>query len=166
MRRSMSLRAHHLLLLLCLSACPRTVEDAPVTEIRSEEFVSSALEARLDVAADRARARGFSSEEGVWRGFIVHRGSDVHEVSLQSGACHLFVAAGSEAIEAFDLVVYDSTGSEAARSSGSPAVRICPSQSGVYFVALRTTGSGLFSVRRFQGPSGLDLRLDDLTGEE
>lgn len=161
---SMSLRA--LFLTCALASCTETPQSVPVVPEVSEEFLSPALEAQLDVAAERARARGFTAEEGIWRGFIVHRGSDVHEVSLQSGACHLFVAAGSEAIEAFDLVVYDSTGSEATRSAGAPALRICPSQSGVYFVALRTTGSGLFSVRRFQGPSGLDLRLDDLTGEE
>lgn len=154
------------LLTLGLSGCPEVVDEPVEVEITNEEFVSTALEERLDVAAERARARGFSPEEGVWRGFIVNRGSAVHEVSLQSGACHLFVAAGSEAIEAFDMVVYDSTGSEASRSSGTPALRICPSQSGVYFVALRATGSGLYSVRRFQGPAGLDLRLDDLTGDE
>ena len=151
-----------MMLLVC--ACRQPAE--PGEEIRAEEFASDELEGRLDSASDQVTARGFTMVEDMWRGFLIDRGTSVHEVELRSGRCHVFVAVGSEAIESFDITVFDSDGSEAHQSDGVNAIRFCAPQSGVYFVTLSPTGSGLFSVRLFSGPPGLDARLDDLaTGE-
>ncbi|MEM6958877.1 MAG: hypothetical protein AAF645_24560, partial [Myxococcota bacterium] len=149
------------LLLLCLCSCAseRAVEieadgDAP------PGFVSGELEARLEEADGRLRARGLSEETFAWRGFLIDGDADARELELQRGACHAFVAAVSSGISEIDLVLHDSEGIERARGSGT--LRLCANESGVHFLSVRAAGSGLFSVRRYVGPTGLDVRLDDV----
>ncbi len=148
------------------SACGEPeVEVAPEPEV-PVAFFSEVLETDLQAVAQRVEARGFREvEAAAWRGFLVDRTTEVEELEMRANACHVFVAAGSEAIEAFEMRVFDSEGREVALNVGH-ALRFCPAQSGLYFLGLRAQGSGLFSLRRFRGPTGLDLRLDDLNAQD
>ncbi|MCZ7684853.1 MAG: hypothetical protein M5U28_41200 [Sandaracinaceae bacterium] len=43
---------------------------------------------------------------------------------------------------------------------------LLPSQSGTYYVAAHASaGSGIFEVRAFRGPTGLEIRMDDIFRE-
>ena len=145
-----------------LVGCPEPPVQETVEPSEEETpFVSLELDQRLDAAAAGARERGFTAQSGEpWRGFIVDGGTEVQELDLRSGRCHAFIVVGSSAIENLRMTLHDSEGVELLRADGG--LQHCPSQSGVYFLALRSTGSGLFAARRFEGPAGLDLRLEDL----
>ncbi len=134
---------------------------------RAAAFRSDAVEADLERAAAVVRTRGFTDlGDTPWRGFLVDRGAAVDEVRMGHGSCYVVVAAVSPAMRDLSIALYDSDGGEVAQSApGTRALRYCPPQTGTYFVALRAEGSGLFAVRRFEGPTGLDVRLDDLVGE-
>lgn len=134
---------------------------------RAAEFRSEAVETELERAAAVVRTRGFTDlGETPWRGFLVDRGAAVDEARMERGSCYVVFAAVSAAMRDLTIALYDSDGGEVAQSApGTRALRYCPPQTGTYFLALRADGSGLFAVRRFEGPTGLDIRLDDLVGE-
>ena len=153
-------------IVLLLAACDGGARAEEVQAVRAEDFRSEELDRALEEASEVVRTRGFTLQGDPWRGFLVDRGTSVKEVSLRSGVCYAVVAVGSAALERIDVTVYDSDGAETARSGPQvSALRVCPPQSGIYFVAMRASGSGLFAARRFQGPAGLDIRLDDLAAE-
>jgi hypothetical protein len=110
--------------------------------------------------------RGFSTDGEEWRGFLVEQGSAADEASLRAGTCYVILGAGSEALRELDLRIYDSDGTEVARDADTgpgAAILYCPPHVGTYYrAALATSGTGLFAVRRYAGPTGLDVRLDDL----
>ncbi len=85
---------------------------------------------------------------------------------MRTGRCYVVMAMGSSALRELDLRVHDGEGNEVAQDSRDgafSALRYCPPQSGMYFVVAKAMeGSGLFSVRRFRGPTGLEIRLDDV----
>lgn len=145
------------------SACDGDASADPPAR-RAAEFRSPAVEAELERAATVVRTRGFTDVDGTpWRGFLVDRGAAVDELRLRRGSCYVVLAAVSAAMEDLTIALYDSDGGEVAHSApGTRALRYCPPQTGTYFVALRAEGSGLFAVARFEGPTGLDIRLDDL----
>lgn len=149
-----------------LGACTGAEAEEPIR--RAAEFRSDVVEQRLDRDSDLIRARGFADQvENPWRGFLVDGGAAVDQARFRSGNCYVVLAAASAGIEAMRLGVYDSDGSEVARSEEQRrALRYCPPQTGTYFVAVRVTGSGLFAVRRFEGPTGLEVVLDDLGGAD
>ena len=142
---------------------------------RAEEFRSERVEAMLEGASRVVRTRGFASEgvswpglaEGadVWRGFLLEQGSEVRAIAMRSGSCYVVVAVGSSALRELDLRVFDGDGAEVARDAEpgpAAALRFCPAQSGGYFVAPRAAaGSGLFAVRAFRGPAGLEWSVSD-----
>jgi hypothetical protein len=147
--------------------CNENVEaDEPEDVRRAEEFVSEEVRAVLD-AADRAvETRGFSRSGDEWRGFLVEHETLVHEAPLRAGSCTIVVGVGSRALVELDLRLYDSDGSavaeDATRGNGS-ALRYCPPHTGMHYLAvLATAGDGLYAARRFDGPTGLDVPVDDL----
>lgn len=153
-------------LVVLLVACDGGAQAEEVQSIRAADFQSAELDRGLEEASEVVRTRGFTIQGDPWRGFLVDRGTSVEEVSLRNGVCYVVVAVGSPALQRIELTVYDSDGAETARSGPQvTALRVCPPQSGIYFIAMRASGSGLFAARRFQGPAGLDIRLDDLAAE-
>lgn len=149
---------------LATTACggePAAEAEPPVR--RAAEYRSERLEVALEAASEVVRARGFHDDEGAaLRGFLVDRGSATDAESLRSGNCYVIVAVASSAVRSLEVALYDSDGAAVARSGLTPALHYCPPTSGTYFVAARATGSGLFALRVFEGPTGIDVRLDDL----
>jgi hypothetical protein len=139
------------------------VREAP----RAAELRSSAVQAALLEAGRVLRTRGFAPVGDEQRGFVVSRGSLVQTAPLRSGSCYVAVGAGSTAVASLELTLHDSEGTpvaEAPRSSGArPALRFCPPQSGTFYLAARAAiGSGIVGLRMFEGPGGLEVRVDDL----
>ena len=137
---------------------------------RAAEFRSARIEEALDGASEVVQTRGFSPlERGASRGFLVESATDVREESMRSGTCYVVLAAASAEMRELDVRIYDSGGVEVvgdASEGAQAALRFCPSQSGTYFVAVRAAaGAGLFEVRTFRGPTGLEIRTDDLFRE-
>jgi len=136
--------------------------DAP----RASEFRSATVTAAIEAASEVVRTRGFASADDATRGFLVENAADARERPMRSGTCYVVLAAGSSAIRELDLRIYDSDGSEVVSDGDAgphAALRFCPTQSGTYYVTARAAaGSGLYEVRTFRGPTGLEIRTDDL----
>jgi hypothetical protein len=152
-----------------LGACDDEIvaEPAPSPR-RASEYRSERLVPVLEAADEHVRTRGFAPEGDEWRGFLVDQGSAVDEVALEAGACYVWIGAASTALVELSLRTYDSDGAEVAQDAhpgATAALHFCPAHAGTYYVgALATRGTGLFAVRRYAGPTGLDLQLDDLFG--
>jgi hypothetical protein len=156
--------------LALLTACGQAVgeelaatdEDAP----RAADYRSTSVQDAIEGAADIVRTRGFAAVGEPRRGFLVDHSSDVEEQPMRAGTCYLVLAAASSAMRELDLRVFDSDGGEVvtdATNGPTAALRFCPSQSGTYFVTVSASaGSGLYELRSFRGPTGLDVRIDDL----
>ncbi|MEM9074532.1 MAG: hypothetical protein AAGE52_38915 [Myxococcota bacterium] len=134
---------------------------------QAAEFHSETVESALESAAAVVRTRGFTEKaEEPWRGFLVDRGASVDEVRLRRGNCYVVLGATTPGVRSLTVTLHDSDGGEVARSGpAAGAVRYCPPRGGTYFVAVHADGSGLFAVRWFEGPTGLEIRLDDLIAE-
>lgn len=143
-----------------------TVEPEPP---RAAEYRSARVEEAVDAASEVVRTRGFSTRDDAFRGFLVEHAADVREKPMRSGTCYVVLAAGSSAIRELDVRIYDSDGVEAVQDGDDgpmAALRFCPAQSGIYYVTVRASaGSGLYEVRTFRGPTGLDIRTDDIFRE-
>jgi hypothetical protein len=133
------------------------------------DFRSPHVQATLDHAARLLRTRGYTPDGTESRSFVVQHGTQVAPAPLRTGNCYVLVAAGSRAIGSLELAVYDGEGAKVAEpvgadaAHGHAALRFCPPQSGGYWATVRAVdGSGLVALRRFRGPTGLELRLDDL----
>src|SRR5690606_29977201 len=115
------------------------------------------------------QTRGFAPTGEDWRGFLVQHASDVRELPMRSGTCYVGLAAASSAVRELSLRVFDSDGGEVmSEDVRGPAASLlfCPSQSGTYYLAVSASaGNGLFEVRAFRGPTGLDIRIDDVFRE-
>lgn len=158
------------MLALALSACGEASGDAPEPpEERAAEYRSSSVQQAMDAAASLVRTRGFAGTGEEWRGFLVDHASDVRELPMRSGTCYVVIGAASSAVRELNLRVFDSDGGEVVHDSTSgalAALRFCPSQSGTYYVAAHASaGSGVFEVRAFRGPTGLEIRIDDIFRE-
>ena len=133
------------------------------------EFRSEDVDRSLAAADVVMRTRGYTPEWDVRRGFLVERDSEVIEISLAVDACYVATAAGSAAMDNIDLRIFSSGGSEAARDTttgAQTAAAYCPPHPGVHYLAVQAeSGTGLFGVQLFRGPSGLDMRLDDVFGD-
>lgn len=149
-----------------LSGCDPAEAEEPEPPRRADEFRSDNVTEALDRAGTILQTRGLSPEGDPWRGFLVDQGSEVTEVSLSAGSCYVVVAAGSTSLRELDLRLFDGDGTEVAQDGQvgpGTALRYCPPHSGTHYVAaLATAGTGLFGVRRYQGPTGLEVRTDDL----
>ncbi len=157
-------------LLAPLAGCGRGSEPAPApSPPRAEEFRSPGVQQAMDSASALVRTRGFAALDEEWRGFLVDHASDVREVPMRSGTCYVVLAAGSSAVRQLNLRVFDSDGGEVVDDGTTgplAALRFCPSQTGTYYVAVHASaGSGLFEVRTFRGPTGLEIRMDDVFRE-
>lgn len=146
----------------CDGAENRSVEPAP----EARAYRSPAVDATLEEATEVVRTRGFTQEGDDWRGFVVQRNTEVTEVPLRTGSCYVVLVAGSGALQEVSVRLFDSDGGEVARDAHpgpATALHHCPPQSGTYYLGVRaTSGNGLFAVRHFRGPTGLDVRLDDI----
>ncbi|GAB4204346.1 MAG: hypothetical protein OHK0013_19190 [Sandaracinaceae bacterium] len=133
---------------------------------RADAFVSSQVAAALGQMGRAATTRGFTRDGVEHRGFLVERGPDVREASLRSGSCYLFVAAASEAVRELEITLYHGDGTEVGRDDATgrlAAFHHCPAQSGVFYLGVQATaGNGLFGLRTFRGPNGLDVRTADI----
>ncbi len=133
------------------------------------DFRSSRVSRAMDAASEIVRTRGFAAYGDQWRGFLVDHASDVRELAMRSGTCHVVLAGASAEVRELNLRVFDSEGSEVVHDATSgplAALRFCPHQSGTYYLAVQVSaGSGLFEVRAFRGPTGLDIRMDDVFRE-
>lgn len=177
-------------LLLCgltLLGCDRressVTPEPDVTGAPPVAFRSEALESELDRVTRLMRTRGYepvtswgasSQDDGVvttsaqsWRGFLAHNADEVQATRLKMGACEMFLVVGSSALRALDVRIYDSEGERVAEAGGAQQVALpyCPEHSGTYFVALGVAdGAGLFSVRQFRGPTGIEVGPGELFG--
>lgn len=171
------MRVSHVLVTgLVLAACGRAPSAAPAPSEDDEgaprsaaEFRSSRVQAAMDAASALVRTRGFAVMGDEWRGFLVERSSEVREMPMRSGTCYVGLAAASAGMREMSLRIFDSDGGEVASDATSgplAALRFCPSESGTYYVAVSaSSGSGLFEVRTFRGPTGLEIRMDDVFRE-
>ena len=153
--------------LVALLGCDGAAAEEPTpAPPRADEFHSERLEQVLDTAGRMVRTRGFERSGEDARGFLVDRDSRVREVAMKAGTCYVMLGAASAALRELDLRVYDADGGEVAQdgqTGARAAVRYCPAQSGTYYLAVRASaGSGLYAVRKYAGPTGLDIRLDDV----
>jgi hypothetical protein len=154
-------------LLGLVAACER-VEAAGAEEPlpRADQFRSPVVDRSLDGASEVVRTRGFSQEGEDRRTFLVHRSTDVSESLLSADECYVVVAVGSAALRQLELRLFDGEGREVARPSpGGPSAALhhCAPQPGTHYLSVRAAaGSGLVAVRWFRGPTGLEVRLDDL----
>lgn len=149
------------------SACEKTASrKAPPAPTPARDFRSAPVDKAIDAASKLVRTRGFTRDGRDWRGFAVQHETQIMELPMQAGTCYVIIAAGSSALQELDLRVFDGDGAEVVtdnQSGGHAAVHYCPPQSGTDYIGVRaTTGNGLFAVRRFRGPTGLDVRVDDL----
>ncbi len=158
-------------LALALLGCGerRDAGEAEQDRPRAAEFRSSRVSRAMDAASEIVRTRGFAPDGEEWRGFLVDHASDVRELAMRAGTCHVVLAGASVEVRELNLRVFDSEGSEVVHDATSgplAALRFCPHQSGTYYVAVRASaGSGLFEVRSFRGPTGLEIRIDDVFRE-
>ena len=151
-----------------LVGCDEDAVAAPPAE-RAADFRADAVNRSLEAASAVVRTRGFAAGGDPWRGFLVEHQAGVEEAPMRAGTCTVVLAAASAALRELHLGIYDADGATVAEAKGPgrAAARYCPSQSGTYYVAVRAAaGNGLFQVRRFRGPTGLDVRLDDVFREE
>lgn len=152
-----------------LAACGQASREAPPDPPRAAEFRSPAVQQAIEAASAVVQTRGFATLGEEWRGFLVDHASDVRAVPMRSGTCYVALAAASSAVRELNLRVFDSDGGEVVHDGTSgplAALRFCPSQSGTYYVAVHaSSGSGLFEVRTFRGPTGLEIRIDDVFRE-
>ncbi|MBK8169217.1 MAG: hypothetical protein IPK60_02595 [Sandaracinaceae bacterium] len=156
------------LLVACSSSAAKERSEEERAQSAPPPFSSQHLDDELARAAEAMRTRGFSDDGTAVRGFVVEHAAHVTEAPLRTSACYVVVATSSSALRALSLEIFDSEGLAVANSEAiSPrvALRYCPAQSGTYYVSARAaTGSGLFALRRFRGPTGIAVRLDDLFG--
>jgi hypothetical protein len=158
------------LVFVLAAACGDNVEAAPgVAPPRlASQFQSSEVDASLAGAETIAATRGFSRDGADFRGFLVDHGSIVDEVELEPRRCYVVIAGATQGVGELDMHLYGSDGSElvADRHVGRrAAIGYCPPHPGTFYLAARATeGAGLFAIRRYVGPSGLDVRVDDLFG--
>lgn len=159
------------LLLLGLIGCDQAAgeSDPRGDEPRAAEYRSRRVERAVDGAAEVVETRGFAAAGERWRGFLVEHGSDVREEPMRAGTCYVVLAASSTSVRELTLRVFDSDGGAVVADADTgplAALRFCPAQSGTYYVAVQAAlGSGLFEVRTFRGPTGLEIRIDDLFRE-
>lgn len=160
--------------MLVLAGCGQATEtDAPEPPAeqapRAAEFRSARVHEAVEAASDIVQTRGFSAVGESWRGFLVDHDSDVRAQSMRAGTCYLALASASSAMRELNLRVFDSDGGEVVQDGTDGAIaalRFCPAQSGTYYLAVHASaGSGLFEVRTFRGPTGLEVRIDDLFRE-
>lgn len=168
----------HTLLLLGLAAAagaaacdasPASGKTSAREAPRAAELRSAPVRAAIDTAARALRTRGYSPSGEERRGFVVERASLVDELQMQSGSCYVAIGAASVALTGLELALHDSDGAPVALDEGGtdarPSLRFCPPHSGTYYLAARSVaGSGIVALRVFEGPSGLDVRVDDLFG--
>jgi hypothetical protein len=148
----------------CASSEPSV--EAEAAQVEPEEFVSPALEAQMAAVAAAIEQRGFASAGEPSRAFLVEGDALVDPTSLPTERCHVFVALGSQALREVSLGVFDSGGTELVTARGTAptvALRYCPDLPGTHYVAIRAlAGDGLVVARRFEGPSGIVIDLEDL----
>ena len=155
--------------LAACEAAPARGRSAMREAPRAAELRSTVVQEALRTAGQVLRTRGFAPVGDEQRGFVVTRGALVHAQPMRSGSCYVAIGAGSAALTSVDLTLHDSDGApvaEAARPSGArPALRFCPPQSGTFYLAARAVnGSGIVALRSFEGPGGLEVRVDDVFG--
>lgn len=166
------MRCLALSLILLAGACeePRVAAapsgDAPP---RAAEFRSPSVARAVDAASEVVQTRGFAAQSDDARGFLVEHATEARETPMRSGTCYVAVAAGSSAMRELDLRIYDADGVEVASDTNDgarAALLFCPTQTGTYYLTTRASaGSGLYQLRTFRGPTGLDIRTDDLFRE-
>ena len=162
-------RSVMLLAVLALCGCDSTESVADLVEpepVRAADFQSTRVAQAVEAASGVVQTRGFATRNDAVRGFLVEHTADVREKSMHSGTCYVALAAASAAMRELDLRIYDSEGADVVSDSDdgpTAALRFCPTQTGTYYVTVRASaGSGLYEVRTFEGPTGLDIRTDDL----
>lgn len=154
---------------LACDASPASGKGATREAPRAAELRSAVVRGAIDTATRALRTRGYSATGEELRGFVVERASLVEELPMRSGSCYVAIGAGSAALTSLELALHDSDGAPVAQEDGlldaRAALRFCPPHSGTYYLAARSAaGNGIVALRVFEGPSGLDVRVDDLFG--
>lgn len=153
-----------------LVACDADPPPAPVEEgpepTTAADYRSSQVERAMREASEVLRTRGFAEMGTPRRGFLVEQAADVSEQAMRAGTCYVLLAAASTAMRELTIRVFDSDGGEVVQDTTTgprAALRYCPAQSGTHFAtAEASAGTGLFELRWFRGPTGLEIRIDDL----
>lgn len=153
---------------LLVAGCPPAAEDpdAGGGGALDAPVVPRGVELALDAAERTLRTRGLTRRAGQPSGFLLERRAQVATLPIRAGRCYTFVAAASPGIEDLDVLVFDAEGAQVAYDtarSGHAATRLCPPQTGTYYVAVRAAvGNGVFALRWFEGASGTGGALDDV----
>lgn len=161
-----------LLIALLLAGCGEDTDAQASVDpepTRADEYRSARVAEAMEAASEIVQTRGFATMDDAWRGFLVEHAAEVRERPMRSGTCYVVLAAGSAAMRELNVRIFDSDGGEVVQDATDgprAAVRFCPSQSGTYYVTVRASaGSGLIEARTFRGPTGLQIRVDDLFRE-
>ena len=145
-----------------------STQNAPALpkEPRADEYQSPFLAAELERITRDLSTRGFTRDGAENRGFLAAPSTVAREQALHAGGCYVAVIVGTKAIGELDARMFDINGAEVATSNleGPHATfDYCPSQSGTYYVTVRAKqGAGLYEMRLFHGPSGVESRSEDL----
>jgi hypothetical protein len=120
---------------------------------------SAALEARLAVAREPLRARGFVQQGATTVGTLAEGEGLQRTEPLDVEHCYAVVAAASDGLADVDLFVYDAQGAEIARDIGqdaAPALEVCPLEGGPHTVEVRAfSGAGGVALAVLSGPATL-----------
>ncbi len=144
---------------------PASAPEEP-DESSAADYRSAPVERAMQEASEVLRTRGFEEMGVPRRGFLVEQAADVSEQAMRAGTCYVLLAAATTAMRELTIRVFDSDGGEVVQDTTTgprAALRYCPAQSGTHFAtAEASAGTGLFELRWFRGPTGLEIRIDDL----
>lgn len=136
---------------------------------------TAGVEARLNMAREPLRARGFVPQGVATFGTLAEGGALRHVEVLTLDHCYALVAAASDGLTDVDLFVYDTQGAEIARDIGrdaAPALQFCPLEAGPHTVEVRAfSGTGAVALAVLSGspeapsPVGEDAARGDPTSD-
>ncbi len=160
-------------LFLCLAmhaGCkPAQSKETPLQDTRAVEFFSAKVNQRLERLNKALRTRGFTELNEPWRGFLVEQVPSVRELRLKARRCYVVAAVTSDGVQTVQIWLMDSEGADAMHGVSAhrgAGLRYCPTQSGTFYVVTRSSvGHGLVAEQVFFGPTGLEVDLAALFGE-
>ncbi len=118
---------------------------------------TAAVEARLAVAREPLKARGFVPQGATTLGTLAEGEALQRTELLAVDHCYAVVAAASDGLTDVDLFVYDAHGAEVARDIGqdaAPALHVCPLEGGSHTVEVRAfSGAGGVALAVLSGPA-------------
>lgn len=133
--------------------------------IASTSTAAAGLQENFALLDADMRARGYESYGNQTTGELATAATRNFEIQLEGGRCYAILAVGDGGVRDLDLLLLDPGGREVDRDlaqDARPTVRVCPENSGNYYMQVRMTdgaGSYVYAPYRWprgtQGPFGL-----------